>query len=225
MQPSTGSNATRSISMYIYYVYAYLRNKDSKTAKAGTPYYIGKGKNNRAYNKNHSSLPPKDTSRIIFLETNLSEVGALALERRLIKWYGRVDLGTGILRNKTDGGEGSENPSPEIRHKISKKLTGRKIKDLTKEKLKKLASNRSEVTKRKIADNTKRIWASRTAQQVQQIADKIKKTTGGTHSEKTRKILSEQHKTRVYSKRTEETKKKMSEARKRYYQNKRLLNP
>ena len=24
----------------IYYVYAYLRSKDSQTAKAGTPYYI-----------------------------------------------------------------------------------------------------------------------------------------------------------------------------------------
>lgn len=27
---------------YKYYVYAYVRSKDSKTAKAGTPYYIGK---------------------------------------------------------------------------------------------------------------------------------------------------------------------------------------
>ena len=26
-----------------YYIYAYIRNKNSKTATAGTPYYIGKG--------------------------------------------------------------------------------------------------------------------------------------------------------------------------------------
>jgi hypothetical protein len=26
-----------------FYVYDYIRSKDSKTAKAGTPYFIGKG--------------------------------------------------------------------------------------------------------------------------------------------------------------------------------------
>jgi hypothetical protein len=83
-----------------YYTYAYLRED-------GTPYYIGKGKDRRRYVKGDRTVfPPEDKSRIIILKENLKEEEAFKHEVYMIAVFGRKDLGTGILRNMTDGGDG-----------------------------------------------------------------------------------------------------------------------
>ena len=106
-----------------YYVYAYLRED-------GTVYYIGKGKDVRAWNHalKERIHAPTLHNRIVILESSLTEIGALALERRMIRWYGRKDLRTGLLLNRTDGGDGVSGriASPEWRKVVSSKLLGKK---------------------------------------------------------------------------------------------------
>ncbi len=108
------------VNPYRFYTYAYLREDK-------TPYYIGKGCGKRVYEKcNREIKPPKDKSRIIFLKKNILEEEAFKHEIYMIAVLGRIDLGTGILRNKTDGGEGSSGVviSKENRRKLSEMWRG-----------------------------------------------------------------------------------------------------
>lgn len=114
-----------------FYTYLYLRED-------GTPYYAGKGtwlanlsKNDhhqRVYTKRgHEIHPPKDRSRILILERS-NETEAFATEKELISNWGRKDLGTGCLYNRTEGGDGTFGLkwSPESIKRMSESRKGEK---------------------------------------------------------------------------------------------------
>jgi hypothetical protein len=176
-----------------YYTYAYLREDK-------TPYYIGKGKGNRAYKKHRKGIGvPKDKSRIIFLKQNLTEEEAFRHEIYMIAVFGRKDLGTGILHNRTDGGDGASGwvPSEETKRKQSEAHKGNTTW---------LGKTHSEETKRKMSDTRKGKTHSEETKRKQSEAKK-----GKTFSEESKRKMSEAQKGKSLS---EETRRKMSETRK-----------
>ena len=120
-----------------FYVYLFLRTD-------GTPYYVGKGTGRRQWDMSRVVKPPKDRSRNVRILDLMNEEDAFAWEKLLIACYGRKDIGTGILCNLTDGGDGSSGKvysdeskakmrvaklgkprSAEIRQRIREVTTGR----------------------------------------------------------------------------------------------------
>jgi len=103
-----------------FYTYAYLRED-------GTPYYIGKGCGYRISRLDGRPCGgPKDKSKIIFLKNNLTEEQAFEHEKYMISVFGRKDLKTGILHNRTDGGDGASGfiHSQDAKEKIRKSKMG-----------------------------------------------------------------------------------------------------
>jgi hypothetical protein len=125
------------VTLNCYYTYAYLRED-------GTPYYIGKGKGKRAYNRyGRSGATPPTRDRILILKKNLTEKEAFRHEVYMIAVLGRKDLGTGILRNLSDGGDGCTSgwvPSEETRQKISKSMRGKNTQPKSVEHRKKISN-------------------------------------------------------------------------------------
>jgi hypothetical protein len=119
----------KQMSDRIFYTYAYLRED-------GTPYYVGRGKGRRAFSSDHRvKVPPKE--KILFLKKDLTYSESVDHEIYMIAVLGRKDLGTGILRNMTDGGEGAPGriKSPEEIEAIRKANIGKTVSIETRQKV------------------------------------------------------------------------------------------
>lgn len=109
------------------------------------PFYIGKGTGSRirvhfypsslkarSHKNNIIRKALADGVKVLkeIVQGNLTEQEAFALEVELIASYGRLDRGTGILANHTDGGEGSvgvkHNRSDEYRENVRRSRIGKK---------------------------------------------------------------------------------------------------
>lgn len=140
------------------FVYKHIR-KDTNEI-----FYIGIGKNKRRLNSKESRNPlwknivNKSDYYVEIIKDGISWETACKLESKLIKQYGRVDLGTGILANMTDGGEGLSNVSDEIKEKIVKSRSWYSHSDEAKKKMSdaKKGIIFSEEHKRKLSESAKK---------------------------------------------------------------------
>lgn len=112
----------------IFYVYVYLRED-------GSPYYVGKGKGVRWRRKHNVEVPPEE--RVLFFITDTTDEWACYVEMWLIDYWGRLNDGTGILENLTDGGETTTGniPTEETKRKISQSLKGQRLSEEHKRKI------------------------------------------------------------------------------------------
>lgn len=192
-----------------YYVYLYLRID-------GTPYYVGKGRGNRAYRFSRKNIkrPPTD-DRIYIPISNLTEQQAFEAEKFYIAKYGRKDNSTGILYNKTDGGEGASGTIlSEEQRKIRSAILKDRIgitdgirnkfikKDKKIPKGWKLGTSWTDEHKQKIRSIRKQRWANLSEQEKNEWKEKIvfanKNTPRKPQSSKQREEIGKKFKNSIY---------------------------
>lgn len=153
-----------------FYVYRHIRLDKNE------PFYVGIGTKPAKYkaysNEYRRAFCTRDRSsywkriankhgykvEIIFESNNYDEI--ISKEIEFIALYGREDIGTGILVNHTDGGEGRKNQSEEARkeqgQKLRKKLSSPEEKNKISARLKEIWKNPQYASLR--SNQSKEMW-------------------------------------------------------------------
>jgi hypothetical protein len=192
-----------------YYVYGHY------TEDTNELFYVGKGKgdrhkqlSNKRRNLLWQNITKKHGVKVEILYENLTEEEAFKIEIDLIKKYGRRDLGTGILANLTDGGEGSSGV----------KTVGRPLTESEKEHLSKLLKGKKKPPRTE--EHSKKISKAKMGIKIGSFTEEHRKKLsaakkGKTLSKEHRKKLSAAKKGKVRGPHSEEHRKKISESHKR----------
>lgn len=182
-----------------FYSYLWLRED-------GTPEYVGKGTGKRAYIRgSHHLCPPKDKSLILIFPQD-NEADAIQSEKDLISLFGRKDLGTGILRNFTAGGDGVSGlvHSEDAKRRMSAAKIGKPGHVPTPEHLAKMAAGR---VGKKRGPRPAHVLAA--LHSPESIAKSAASRMGHSTSTETRQKISLAH---LGMKATEETRRRISES-------------
>lgn len=211
-----------TLNNYTNMAYVYLHTR----LDTNEIFYVGIGKSDTDNFKRSRSIKQRNNYwknvsnkagyRVDVVYRNISWEKACEIEIKLIKLYGRSDLGLGNLVNMTDGGEGclGHLQSDEHKKKLSEAGKGRKHSEETKKKLAETSKGKklTEETKKKISENSKgRIFSDESKLKIS------KARKGSKHSDESKLKMSE---ARKGSKHSEETKKKMSNSAKKRKDNK-----
>ena len=213
------------------YVYRHIRLDKNE------PFYIGIGNDenysraNSIKNRNRywNSIYNKTRIEIDILISNLTWDIACEKEKEFISIYGRKDLGTGTLVNLTLGGEGKIGAiiSKETREKLSIAGKGRKRPKevIEKIRLKNIGKKRSKETIKKLSESHKgiRIFGHKQSEETKKkISDFHKNRKRNPMSIETKLKIGAANKLKNHYLISEESKKKLSESMKKYWENKKM---
>lgn len=186
----------------------YLRSRNTKNGPAHSPYYIGKGRGNRFKHSGKDSRikPLKDNSNVRFIQENLSNDDAILWEAFWIAEFGRIDLGTGCLRNLTGGGEGTEGriQTESTKSLISEKKKGAVFDEKHRSRISDSKKGKApwnkgrKETRPDVLENQRNGHLNKSDEEKERLRkNNAEKHTGKTHSEKTKKQMSEKKKGKV----------------------------